>query len=135
LDPDDPRPPYEQVAAALRAAIGDGRYQPGDQLPSRTNLAKDYAVAPMTVQAALRELREEGLIVSRQGAGVYVRRVPREDPATRLRTAHRVLSEIHRPISADTALCAECRDSAGLPASWPCRTWQQLDPILDDTAS
>jgi hypothetical protein len=36
-------------------------------------LAKTYNVAPMTVQNALRELREEGLIVSRQGSGVFVR--------------------------------------------------------------
>jgi len=73
LDPDDPRPPYVQVANALRAAILTKKFTPGDKLPSRTELAKTYNVAPMTVQNALRELREEGLIVSRQGSGVFVR--------------------------------------------------------------
>jgi DNA-binding transcriptional regulator YhcF (GntR family) len=73
LDPDDPRPPYVQVAAALRAAILTKKFTPGDKLPSRQELAKTYNVAPMTVQNALRELREEGLIVSRQGSGVFVR--------------------------------------------------------------
>jgi len=73
LDPDDPRPPYVQVANALRAAILTKTFQPGDRLPSRAELAKRYNVAPMTVQSALRELREEGLIVSRQGSGVFVR--------------------------------------------------------------
>jgi DNA-binding transcriptional regulator YhcF (GntR family) len=73
LDPDDPRPPYVQVAQALRAAILTRIFLPGDKLPSRTELAKKYAVAPMTVQNALRELRDEGLIVSRQGSGVFVR--------------------------------------------------------------
>lgn len=73
LDPDDPRPPYVQVANALRAAILTRVFQPGDKLPSRNDLAKTYTVAPMTVQNALRELREEGLIVSRQGSGVFVR--------------------------------------------------------------
>ena len=73
LDPDDPRPPYVQVANALRAAILTKKFQPGDKLPSRNELAKTYAVAPMTVQNALRELRDEGLIVSRQGSGVFVR--------------------------------------------------------------
>jgi DNA-binding transcriptional MocR family regulator len=43
------------------------------RLPTRNELAKTYDVAPMTVQNALRELREEGLIVSRQGRGVFVR--------------------------------------------------------------
>ncbi|MFD9895063.1 GntR family transcriptional regulator [Amycolatopsis sp. NPDC059027] len=73
LDPDDPRPPYVQVANALRAAILTRKFTPGDKLPSRNELAKTYNVAPMTVQNALRELREEGLIVSRQGSGVFVR--------------------------------------------------------------
>jgi DNA-binding transcriptional regulator YhcF (GntR family) len=73
LDPDDPRPPYVQVANALRAAILTKKFVPGDKLPSRNELAKTYDVAPMTVQNALRELREEGLIVSRQGSGVFVR--------------------------------------------------------------
>jgi len=73
LDPDDPRPPYVQVANALRAAILTKVFAAGDRLPSRNELAKKYNVAPMTVQSALRELREEGLIVSRQGSGVFVR--------------------------------------------------------------
>lgn len=73
LDPDDPRPPYVQVANAVRAAILTKKFKPGDKLPSRNELAKTYDVAPMTVQNALRELREEGLIVSRQGSGVFVR--------------------------------------------------------------
>jgi DNA-binding transcriptional regulator YhcF (GntR family) len=73
LDPDDPRPPYVQVANALRAAILTKKFAAGDKLPSRQELAKTYNVAPMTIQNALRELREEGLIVSRQGSGVFVR--------------------------------------------------------------
>lgn len=73
LDPDDPRPPYVQVANALRAAILTKVFKAGDKLPSRAELAKKYEVAPMTVQNALRELRDEGLIVSRQGSGVFVR--------------------------------------------------------------
>jgi DNA-binding transcriptional regulator YhcF (GntR family) len=73
LDPDDPRPPYVQVANAIRAAILTKKFASGDKLPSRQELAKAYNVAPMTVQNALRELREEGLIVSRQGSGVFVR--------------------------------------------------------------
>lgn len=73
LDPDDPRPPYVQVANALRAAILTKKFAPGDKLPSRSELANHYGVASMTVQNALRELRDEGLIVSRQGSGVFVR--------------------------------------------------------------
>jgi DNA-binding transcriptional regulator YhcF (GntR family) len=73
LDPDDPRPPYVQVANALRAAILTKKLAPGEQLPSGPELASRYGVARATIQSALRTLREEGLIISRQGSGVFVR--------------------------------------------------------------
>src|SRR6266540_807817 len=73
LDPDDPRPPYQQVANALRAAILTKKYAPGDQLPSGHELSKTYGVARMTIQQAIRLLRDEGLVISRQGSGVFVR--------------------------------------------------------------
>lgn len=73
LDPDDPRPPYQQVAGVLRGAILEKKFQPGDKLPSGPELAERFGVARMTVQQAIRLLRDEGLIVSRQGSGVFVR--------------------------------------------------------------
>lgn len=73
LDPEDPRPPYVQVANAVRAAILTKVFKPGEKIPSGTELAKQYGVARMTVQQALRVLKDEGLIQSRQGSGVYVR--------------------------------------------------------------
>ena len=69
LDPNDSRPPYIQVANILRAAILTKKFAPGEQLPSGPELAGTYGVARATVQSALRVLREEGLIVSRQGSG------------------------------------------------------------------
>jgi DNA-binding GntR family transcriptional regulator len=73
LDPDDARAPFRQVAERLRRQIAESVYGPGEKLPSRKELAEAFGVAPMTVQSALRELREAGLIVSRQGSGVFVR--------------------------------------------------------------
>ncbi len=73
LDPDDPRPPYMQVATQLRAAILTRKFAPGEKLPSGPELSKTFGVARQTIQQAIRELREEGLIVSRQGSGVFVR--------------------------------------------------------------
>src|SRR5918997_2157749 len=73
LDPGAPRPPYVQVANAVRAAILTKVFKPGEKIPSGTELAKQYGVARMTVQQALRVLKDEGLVQSRQGSGVYVR--------------------------------------------------------------
>ncbi|WP_414943092.1 GntR family transcriptional regulator [Amycolatopsis sp. cmx-11-32] len=73
LDPDDTRPPFQQVAGVLKAAILTGTLQPGDRLPSYTDLAAQYGVAPMTAQKAVGVLRDEGLVISRQGKGSFVR--------------------------------------------------------------
>lgn len=73
LDPDDPRPPFQQVVAVIKAAIVTGKLAPGDQLPSFGDLAKRFGVAPMTVQKAVGILRDEGLVITRQGKGSYVR--------------------------------------------------------------
>jgi DNA-binding transcriptional regulator YhcF (GntR family) len=73
LDPDDPRPASQQIANVLRAAILTRRFQPGERLPSQNDLAERYGVARETVKVALRVLREERLIVSRQGSGAFVR--------------------------------------------------------------
>jgi GntR family transcriptional regulator len=74
IDPNDPRPPYQQVAEDLRRKIGpDAQYRPGTRLPSIRKLAADYEISPQTVQNALRELRQEGLVVSQQGRAFFVR--------------------------------------------------------------
>lgn len=73
LDPDDPRPPFRQVADVLRSGIESGTLAPGEQLPTLQALASQYGVSIGTVKSALGVLRELGLIVSRQGKGSYVR--------------------------------------------------------------
>jgi DNA-binding GntR family transcriptional regulator len=42
-------------------------------MASGRELARQYGVAPMTIQQALRELRNEGLVIAWQGRGVFVR--------------------------------------------------------------
>jgi len=61
-----------QIAEDLRGRIHRGDLDPGDKLPSGRQLADDYGVAAMTVQHALRILREDGLITTWQGRGVFV---------------------------------------------------------------
>ncbi|ROT25619.1 GntR family transcriptional regulator [Micromonospora sp. HM5-17] len=70
---DDSRPPYQQLADSLRDGIGRGEFPPGSQLPSIAELAERHQVAKGTVQAALRVLRDSGLVVARHGKGVFVR--------------------------------------------------------------
>ncbi|MFF7454785.1 GntR family transcriptional regulator [Kitasatospora sp. NPDC008115] len=76
LDPGDSRPPpYQQVGSSLRASILTKKpgFETGDKLPSGPELAKHFGVARGTVDKALNLLRTEGLIVTRQGSGSFVR--------------------------------------------------------------
>ncbi|UED85284.1 GntR family transcriptional regulator [Streptomyces profundus] len=73
LDPDDTRPAFQQVSSKLRAAILTREYEPGDKLPSNPELVKHFGVAKATIQRALDQLRDDGLIVSRKGKGSFVR--------------------------------------------------------------
>ena len=73
LDPNDGRSPKVQVADALRRAIVAGTYARGGQIPSIPDLAEKYGVAKQTVSNAVKMLQDAGLLVSRVGAGTYVR--------------------------------------------------------------
>ncbi|WP_089299669.1 GntR family transcriptional regulator [Haloechinothrix alba] len=79
LDAEDARPAYRRVADQLTAAIESGKLAPGDQLPTHKALADEYGVAVETAKRALTELRNAGLVVTRQGKGSYVRRKPDDE--------------------------------------------------------
>jgi len=67
------RKAYEAVAEKLRARITSGEFPTGSQLPAGRELAEEYGVAPNTMLSAIRVLRLEGLVVSQQGRGTFVR--------------------------------------------------------------
>jgi GntR family transcriptional regulator len=66
---------YLQVARALKEEIVGGVYPVGSQLPTEDDLCARFSVSRYTVREALRRLREDNLVSSRQGAGTTV--VPR----------------------------------------------------------
>src|SRR6267154_4641659 len=72
---------YQQVAAAIELAIAEGRYQPGQRLTSERDLAEEFGVSRPTVRRAVIALEMRGLLESRQGSGVYVRRTSAVAPA------------------------------------------------------
>jgi GntR family transcriptional regulator len=69
---DRPGPLYVWVADALRTEIREGRYRPGDKLPSERELSERFEVSKVTVRQAIVQLRGEGLVTSRAGYGVLV---------------------------------------------------------------
>lgn len=63
---------YHQIAETIRKDILNGRYKPGDRLPSVRQLCEDWNCTPGTIQRAYNELAREGLLVSRAGRGTQV---------------------------------------------------------------
>ncbi|GLJ62409.1 GntR family transcriptional regulator [Microbacterium barkeri] len=57
------------VERRLDEAITGGHLRAGERLPSETDLAKSFGVAPVTVREALLSLRSRGLVVTRRGRG------------------------------------------------------------------
>jgi len=63
---------YAQLRETLSAAIRDGHWKPGSQLPAERELARLTKFSLGTVQRALRDLADEGLLLRTQGSGTYV---------------------------------------------------------------
>ena len=68
---------WQQISVAVSTAIASGEYQRGNRLPTETALAERFGVNRHTVRRALKDLRDKGVVQSRQGAGVFVLGQPR----------------------------------------------------------
>jgi DNA-binding GntR family transcriptional regulator len=66
------KPQYQKLYERLRKQIIDGKYSPGDLLPSESNLYKEHKVTQPVIRHALSLLVEEGYIKKHQGKGSIV---------------------------------------------------------------
>lgn len=65
-------PYYQQLYDHLYRNIVDGRWRPGDMLPSETELIDRFQISRVTVRQALALLVKDGLIYRRRGLGTFV---------------------------------------------------------------
>lgn len=112
------RPKYLQVAGELRRAISAGTYPVGSELPSTARLTEIYGVSTTVVRAAVRELRDEGLVRGQAGKAVYVTAEPDGEPVdaedldARLR---RLTETVHDALRDLGARVAALEERAGRP--------------------
>lgn len=66
------RPIYIQLVEQISRAILIGKYLPGSKLPGVRELATEAAVNPNTMQRALTELENLGLVFSKRTVGRFV---------------------------------------------------------------
>ncbi|REJ04654.1 FadR family transcriptional regulator [Microbacterium bovistercoris] len=70
----------DRAAQLLLERIGSGEWALGERLPGETTLAPQLGVGRSTVREAIRQLAGRGVLVTRQGAGVFVSALePRDD--------------------------------------------------------
>ena len=66
-------PVYRQLAAILRERIESGGLAPGAPLPSESYLMGEHGISRDSVRKAMDILRAEGLVITVQGKGSFVR--------------------------------------------------------------
>jgi DNA-binding GntR family transcriptional regulator len=84
---------YLRIAAELRRLVADGQVAHGELLPSEAELADEHGASRVTIRKALAQLKQDGIVDSRQGFGWYVVYAP-------LRQSLRDLTTIERQIRA-----------------------------------
>jgi len=72
VDPRSAEPLFEQVVFAVKSAVARGTAKTGERLPSVRELARELAINPNTVVRAYEALERDGVVVRRQGAGVFL---------------------------------------------------------------
>jgi GntR family histidine utilization transcriptional repressor len=63
--------PYARVKLHLKQGLASGRWTAGALMPSEAALVAEFGLSRMTVNRALRELQNEGLIDRSQGRGTF----------------------------------------------------------------
>jgi len=70
------------VTETVRKWLAEGRYHPGDQLPTDAELSKVFQVNKCTVGAGLRQLANEDILERAPKRGTIVKRLDRTIPTT-----------------------------------------------------
>jgi GntR family histidine utilization transcriptional repressor len=101
-------PAYEQVKAFIKTRIAAGSWKPGDPVPSESALMQQFGISRMTVNRALRELMNEGMVRRVQGSGTFVAELHRISSRLTIRDIHEEVIE-RGHLHATRVLLAEAR--------------------------
>ena len=73
INKNNSRPYYEQLMIGIKEEILHGILQPGDQVPSVREMAKQLLMNPNTVSKAYKLLESEQVLITVKGKGTFVR--------------------------------------------------------------
>lgn len=86
-----PQPLYQQVKAYVLDGIASGRFRSGDRIPSESELVAAFGSSRLTVNRAMRELSDSGVLDRVHGLGTFV--APPKVASTFIRL-HNIADEI-----------------------------------------
>jgi len=119
-------PQYLKVKTHLREGIAAGQWSPGDRLPSEAELVLEFGLSRMTVNRALRELEQEGLVERVQGVGSFVAQLHRISSTLTVRDVHEEIAGRGHRHEARVHLLAKLRSSAAQAADFGLKTGSTL---------
>ncbi len=124
-----PQPRYQQVKDLVLRRIRAGEWSIGSRIPSENRLVADLGVSRMTINRALRELSDEGVLDRLQGVGTFVRRPASHGSLLELRNIAdevRARGHVH-----STRIISLERDAAGTDDAGPGLAGAFEDETLD----
>lgn len=65
---------HAAIYEAFCSAIMEGKYLPGEQIPTEKEIAAQFNTSRPTVGRAMRDLEQHGMLVRRRGSGTFVRK-------------------------------------------------------------
>ncbi|GAA2979541.1 GntR family transcriptional regulator [Lentilactobacillus parakefiri] len=71
-------PIYRQVAEQIEDAIASGGFSEGGQIPSTTEISKEFHINPATVLKGMNIVASKKLIEKRRGLGMFVKQGARQ---------------------------------------------------------
>ena len=66
----------DQLYGKLMQAVINGSFKKGEKLPTEHRISEQYSVSRPVVREALMRLQADGIVVSRQGSGSFIQRIP-----------------------------------------------------------
>jgi GntR family transcriptional repressor for pyruvate dehydrogenase complex len=111
----------ERIITVLREQILNGEIAPGQKLPTEGQLTETYGVSRTVIREAITSLAADGLVESRQGAGVFVLDHPAHTFSALKRENKKVsqainVLEVRMGIEIESAGLAAVRRNAGQEA-------------------
>ncbi len=96
----------DQVAGRLKSYITEGNLQPGDRLPTETELASRFGVSRLSLREATKSLEFLGIVEAKPGRGLSVGQV-NMDRVTEYLGFHPALHNVSASILIDTRIVLE----------------------------